>query len=81
MRIIRSFAGKTTTNFEPNPVKPVRHQTLTIYRLAHKSSFTVITDLIGATKALSIRCLNHVIRQLTAHFRDDYVKIQENADE
>ena len=66
MKIIRSFAGKTTTNFETIPIKPVIHQTFTDLQIGTQEFLYSITGLFGVTKALSIRCLNHVINQLAA---------------
>ena len=65
----------------PNPVDANQHLSLTIHRLPHGCGFDVITDLFGVSKFLSIKFLNHVVREPVVHMYKDYVKMPQNQGE
>lgn len=43
--------------------------------------YTVISDLLSASKALATETFNYVKKELAPHFYNDYVKMPENEDE
>ena len=65
MRIISSSAGKTTTN-RTQSYKISKTSNFDNLQIGTQEFLYSITDLIGVTKALSIRCFNRVISQLAA---------------
>ena len=69
------------TNFKPEPTSPDRQLALTLYRLAHGVTYTVLDDVFGVSKESSCTFFNKVIRLLVAYFYDDYVKLPETDEE
>ena len=66
---------KTPTNLVPEPVGPNRQLGLTIYKLAHGCTFTVIGDVFGISESLATQTFNHVIRELVVNLFDEYAKM------
>ena len=73
-RIEASFV-KTPPNLVPEPTEPNRQLGLTIYKLAHGCTFTVIRDVFGISKYLATQSFNHVVRELVLIIFDEYVKM------
>ena len=69
------------TNFKPEPTSPDRQLALTMYRLAHGVTYTVLEDVFGVSKESSCTFFNKVIRLIVAYFYDDYVKLPETDEE
>ena len=53
---------KTPTNLNQDPIEPHRQLGLTLYRLGHGCSYTVIEDLFGISMTLAANTFNKVIR-------------------
>ena len=55
-----------------------RQLALTIYRLAHGTSFPVTSDLFGVSRSLAIETFNQVCRLLVAKFYDRFVRVPDS---
>ena len=66
---------KTPTNLVSEPIEPNRQLGLTVYKLAHGCTFTVIGDVFGISESLAIQTFNHVVRELVGNLFDEYVKM------
>lgn len=60
------FCRKNKYQFRTQPYKTSKTSNFDNLQIGTQEFLYSITDLFGATKALSIRCLNHVISQLAA---------------
>ena len=74
--IIHPYIFKQTTNLNANPT-PDRQ--LTLYHLAHGTSFSTVGDLFGVSISMATKTFNDIIRILVATMYDEYVKMS-NAD-
>ena len=63
------------TNFKPNPTSPDRQLALTLYRLGHGLSYSILEDIFGLSKEASCKFFNKVVRLIVTNFYDDYVKL------
>ena len=66
---------KTPANLVPEPIEPNRQLGLTIYKLAHGCTFTVICDVFGISESLATQTFNLVVRELVVNVFDEYVKM------
>ena len=66
---------KTPTNLVSEPIEPNRQLGLTVYKLAHGCTFTVIGDVFGISEFLATQTFNHVVRELVGNLFDEYVKM------
>ena len=66
---------KTPTNLVPEPTEPNTQLRLTIHKLAHSCTFTVISDVYGICESLGTQTFNHVARKLVVNLFDEYVKM------
>ena len=71
----------TPTNLKPEPTTPDRQLALTLYRLAHGVTYTVLEDVFGTSKESGCMFFNKVIRLIVAYIYDEYVKLPETDDE
>ena len=71
----------TPTNLKPEPTTPDRQLALTLYRLAHGVTYTVLEDVFGISKESGCMFFNKVIRLIVAYIYDEYVKLPETDDE
>ena len=75
LNIIEASIVKAPTNLVPEPIEPNRQLGLTIYKLAHCCTFTVIGDVFGISESLATKTFNHVVRELVVKLFDEYVKM------
>ena len=62
---------KTPTNLVPEPIEPNRQLGLTIHKLAHSCTSTVISDVYGICESLATQTFNHVGRKLVVNLFDE----------
>ena len=67
----------TPTNFVLELTSPDRQFAASLYRLAHRVTYTVLEDVFGILKKLGCVFFNKVIRLIVALFYDKYVKLPE----
>jgi hypothetical protein len=79
--VIGPSIAKTPTNLVPNPIETHGQLGLTLYRLAHGSSYQVLEDVFGVSKALASETFNIVIRVLVAKLYDQLVVLPQTEDE
>ena len=72
---IEATIVKTFTNLVPKPIEPNRQLGVTIYKLAHGFTFTVIGDFFGIFQSIATQTFNHVVRELVVNLFDEYVKM------
>ena len=72
---IEASIVKTPTNLGPEPIEPSRQLGLTIYKLAHGCTFTVIGDVFGISESLATQTFNHVVTELVVNLFDEQVKM------
>lgn len=78
---IRVEIFKEPTRFKPEPTSPDCQLAITLYRLAHGCTFTVLEDLFGESLENCCVIFNKVCRVLVRRMYDQYVKLPENDDE
>ena len=61
-------------NLNRDPIEPHRQLGLTLYRLGHGCSYTVIEDLFGISMTLAANTFTKVIRVLIHEMYDEYVR-------
>ena len=69
---------KTPTNLNQDPIEPHRQLGLTLYRMGHGCSYTVIEDLFGTSVTLAANTFTKVIRVLIHNMYDEYQECQRN---
>ena len=69
------------TNFNANPTSPDRQLALTLYRLAHGVTYSVIEDVFGISKESGCHFFNKVVRLIVSNFYDEYVKLPDTDEE
>ena len=67
---------KQPINMVPNPIEDHRQLALTLYRMAHGCSFTVLKDVFGASQSLATAMFNKVIRVLVYCLYNEFVDLQ-----
>ena len=72
---IGPYIQKTPSNFVPLPITVEKQVAVTIYRLAHGSSFSTISDLFGISIAQGNMIFNKVVRNMVKRLYDRYVKV------
>lgn len=72
---------KQPTNMVPNPIEDHRQLALTLYRMAHGCSFTVLKDVFGVSQSLATATFNKVIRVLVYCLYDEFVGLPSSEDE
>ena len=72
---IEASIVKTPTNLVPEYTELNRQLGLTIYKLAHGCTFTVICNVFGISESLATQTFNHVVRELVVNLFDEYVKM------
>ena len=72
---IEASIVKTPTNLVPEPIEPNRQLGLTINKLPHGCTFTVVGDVFEIFESLATQTSNHVVRELVANLFDKYVKM------
>ena len=68
---IEASIVKTPTSLGPEPIEPSRQLGLTIYKLAHGCTFTVIGDVFGISESLATQTFNHVVTGLVVNLFDE----------
>ena len=71
---------KETTRFR-EPTSPERQLGLTLYRLAHGSSYTTVGDLFGVAPSTACTIFNHVTRVIVKNLYDQFVVLPSTEDE
>ena len=66
---------KTPTNLVPKPIEPNRQLGLTIYKLAHGCTFTVIGDVFGISESFASQTFNQIVGDLVVNLFHEYVKM------
>ena len=61
---IEASIVKTPTNLDPEPIEPNRQLGLTIDKLAHGCTLTVIGDVFGISESFATQTFNHVVRNV-----------------
>ena len=79
--VIRPYIEKVPTNLNKNPITPDRQLGLTLYRLGHGVTYTVLEELFGVSESLAAITFNKVCRVLTATLYKEYVKMPQSNDE
>ena len=72
---------KEPTRFKPEPTSPDCQLAITLYRLAHGCTFTVLEDLFGESLENCCVIFNKVCRVLVSKMYGQYVKLPETDDE
>ena len=65
----------------PNPIEDHRQLALTLYRMAHGCSFTVLKYLFGVSQSLATATFNKVIRVLVYCLYNEFVGLPSSEDE
>ena len=66
MDYIREDIKKQPVNLKPFPTTPEQQLGLTLYRLAHGCSFSMVADLFGVSISLAGQTFNKVTRVLVS---------------
>ena len=72
---IEASIVKTPTDLVLEPIEPNRQLGLTIYKLAHGCTFTVIGNVFGISESLATQTFNHVVKELVVNLFGEYVKM------
>ena len=77
---VQEYITRETTRFKV-PVAPEVQLALTLYRLAHDSSFATVGDLFGIATSTACETFNEVIRIIVLVFFDEYVTLPSTEEE
>ena len=69
------------TNLKPYPTSPDRQLALSLYRLSHGVSCSVLEDVFGISRESVCVFFNKVVRLMVANFYDEHVELPETGDE
>ena len=78
LNIVTPIIKKTPTNLCPNPTSPATQLALTLYRLAHGTSYSTTGALFGVSEELACVTFNAVCKVLVGEMYDDYVKLPDD---
>ena len=77
LRVIQPHIEKKPTNFNKTPISANRQLGLTLYRLGHGVTCTMLEELFGVSESLVAVTFNKVCGVMVATLYKEYVKMPE----